>query len=141
MLKKKAYIKNQLLEKKELIFKTKKAASKDSGDIKVEYNNGKQGKNPDVSCIRSSAVLPQLVTKMSPEYKNYQDNQNYLNSVINDLKGMLFLNPVPSEMRDYSRISDTELKPQAENISSVLYTLCKEEENKKYILDIIGNVT
>lgn len=132
--------KESAVGEKELIFKTKKAASKDSGDIKVEYNNGKQGKNPDVYCIRSSAVLPQLVTKMSPEYKNYQDNQNYLNIVINDLKEMLFLNPIPSEMRDYSRISDIDLKPQAENISSVLFTLCKEEENKKYILDIIGTL-
>ena len=135
-----SFYKKSITGEKELIFKTKKAVLKDSGDIKVEYNNGKQGKNPDVSCIRSSAVLPQLVTKISTENKNYKDNQNYLNIVINDLKGMLFLNPVPSEMRDYSRISDIELKPQADNISSVLYTLCKEEENKKYILDIIGTL-
>ncbi len=140
------YVEDESLCKKsqagyeELIFRTKRVASKDSGDIKVEYNNGKQGKNPDVFCIRSSAVLPQLVTKMSPEYKNYQDNQKYLNMVIDDLKGMLFLNPIPSEMRNYSRISDTELKPQADNISSVLNMLCKDEKNKKNILDIIGKL-
>ena len=132
--------KESLTGSKELIFKTKRAVSKDSGDIKVEYNNGKQGKNPDVSCIRSSAVLPQLVSKMSSEYRNYEDNQNCLNMVIDNLKGMLFLNPIPSEMRNYSRISDIELKPQADNISSVLYMLCKDEENKKYVLDIIGTL-
>jgi predicted ATPase len=132
--------KKSLAGDKELIFRTKKAQSKDSGDIKVEYNNGKKGTNPDVLCIRSSAVLPQPVSKMSPEYKNYEDNQNYLNIVINNLKGMLFLNPIPSEMRNYSRISDIELKPQADNISSVLYMLCKDEDNKKNILDIIGTL-
>lgn len=126
--------------KKELVFKTKKVPSKDSGDIKVEYNNGNSGKNPDVLCIRSSAVLPQLITKMSPEYKNYSDNLNCINKVIDNLKGMLFLNPIPSEMRNYSRISDNELKPQADNISSVLYMLCKDKENKKNILDIIGTL-
>lgn len=122
---------------KELIFKTKRVNSKDSGDIKVEYN-GKKEKNPTVPCIRTSAVLPQLASKMSPEYNNYKENQKHLNLVINDLKGMLFLNPVTSEMRDYSRISDTELRPDAENLSSVLYMLCKDENNKKSILDIIG---
>jgi predicted ATPase len=124
---------------RELVFKTKKS-SKDSGDIKVEYNNGKSGKNPDVFCIRSSAILTQLLSKMSPDYKKYEENIKYINMVIDDLKNILFLNPIPSEMRNYSRVTDTELRPQADNLSSVLYMLCKDPNNKKRILDIIGTL-
>lgn len=46
---------------KELIFKTKKNKIKDSGDVKVEYNTVKRGKNPDLICIKYSAILPQKI--------------------------------------------------------------------------------
>ncbi len=53
---------------------------------------------------------------------------------------MLFLNPVPSEMRDYSRINDSEMRSKADNLSSVLYKLCQDDNNKKRILDVIGTL-
>jgi predicted ATPase len=124
---------------KTVVFNTKKAP-KDSADIKVEYNNGKRGKNPDITCIRSSGVLSQLASKIPVDNDNNQDIINYISLIVDDLRNMLFLNPVPSNMRDYSRITDSELRPQADNISSVLYRLCKDEENKNKILDVIRNL-
>lgn len=120
----------------ELIFKTKRP-HKDSGDIKVEYNNGKKGTNPDITCVRSSSVLPQLASKIAMDSPKLKENVEYINMVISDLRKMLFLNPIPSEMRDYSRINDSELRPKADNISSVLYRLFQEKENKERILDIV----
>lgn len=124
---------------KELVFKTKKA-SRESGDIKVEYNNGKPGKNPDLTCIRSSSVLAQLSSKIPSESAKFQEDINNINLVIKNLRSMLFLNPVPSEMRDYSRINDSEMKSKADNLSSVLYKLCQDHNNKKRILDLIGTL-
>lgn len=123
----------------EIVFKTKKT-SKDRGDIKVEYNNGKPGKNPDITCIRSSAVLPQLSSKIPLDLDKYKEDVEYINLVIDNLRNMLFLNPVPSEMRDYSRINDSEMRPNADNLSSVLYKLSQDDKNKKKILDVIGNL-
>lgn len=120
----------------ELVFRTKRT-SKESADIKVEYNNGKRGTNPDVTCVRSSAVLPQLFSKISTESDKGKEDVEYINMVINDLRNMLFLNPIPSEMRDYSRINDAELRPKADNLSSVLYKLFQDENNKKRVLDVI----
>ncbi|SKA91592.1 Predicted ATPase [Caloramator quimbayensis] len=124
---------------KELVFKTKKT-SKDSGDIKVEYNNGKPGKNPDLTCIRSSSVLAQLSSKIPSESEKFQEDINNIDLVIKNLRNMLFLNPVPSEMRDYSRINDSEMRSKADNLSSVLYKLCQDDNNKKRILDVIGTL-
>lgn len=106
----------------ELIFKTKRAA-KESGDIKVEYNNGKRGTNPEVVCIRSMSVLSQIIGKLPSDIDKVKELSNCVEMVINDLRNMLFLDPVPSQMRDYSRIGDSQLRPQADNLSSVLYHL------------------
>lgn len=120
-----------------LIVKTKKAL-KDSADITVEYNNNKKGKNPTIMCIRSSAILPQLLSKIPVECEYSKEIIDYINIVINSLRNILVLNPIPSKMGDYTRISDTEeLRPYADNISSVLYRLCKSKESKEKILDII----
>ncbi|WP_425058635.1 hypothetical protein SCACP_32920 [Sporomusa carbonis] len=124
---------------KELVFKTKRPA-KDSGDIKVEYNNGKKGTNPDVICVRSSAVLPQLSSKIAAESDKLRENIKYINMVVENLRSMLFLNPIPSEMRDYSRINDSELRPKADNLSSVLFKLFQDEKKKKSILDVVGKL-
>ncbi len=120
----------------ELIFKTKKP-QKDSGDIKVEYNNGKKGTNPDITCTRSLAILPQMASKVAIDSAKIKENIKCINIVISDLRNMLFLNPIPSEMRDYSRINDAELRPKADNISSVLFRLFQDKANKERVLDIV----
>lgn len=121
---------------KELIFKTKRG-NKDSGDIKVQYNNHKQGKNPDLTCIRYSAVLPQMASKLPLDNDVYKKYAEYINMVVDNLRNILFLNPVPSEMRGYSRITDNELRPNADNLSSVLYSICQNDNYKNKLLDII----
>lgn len=121
---------------KELIFKTKRG-NKDSGDIKVQYNNHKKGKNPDLTCIRYSAVLPQMVSKLPIDNEVYKKYAEYINMVVDNLRNILFLNPVPNDMRDYSRITDNELRPNADNLSSVLYSICQDYDYKMKLLSII----
>ncbi|WP_281889979.1 AAA family ATPase [Paenibacillus sp. YYML68] len=116
-----------------VIFQTKDT-SDDYSDINVEYNNGRKGRNPEVTCIRSVSVLAQLSSKMPTTTDNNKKNVSYINLVLERLGKILFLDPLPSRMRDYSRMSDHELRPTADNISSVLYELCKNKEYKRSLL-------
>ena len=121
------------------VFKTKKA-NKDSSDIKAEYNNKKVGTNPDILCMRVSSVLSQLMTKLPRETDRDRECLEYINLVLDNLKGIFVLNPIPTAMRDYVRISDTELKSNCENISPVLYHLCKNEEKKNELLKMVRDL-
>lgn len=121
------------------IFRTKEAPES-TGDIEVEYNNGKKGMNPVLSCIRSSAVIAQLKTKMPSNELVFQENIHYIESVLSNLQRILFLNPIPSKMGDYVRATDTELKVNCENISAVLQKLCSSKSDKKALMDIVGSL-
>ena len=57
-----------------------------------------------------------------------------------NLKKIFILNPVPSDMRDYVRITDTDLKENCENISAVLRHLCEDSEKKKELLKIVSDL-
>lgn len=60
--------------------------------------------------------------------------------MLENLRRIFVLNPVPGDMRDYVRLTDTELKGNAENISSVLYHLCQDKNKKSILMDIICNL-
>lgn len=121
----------------EKIFKTKAVSSRDSGDIRAEYNDKKTGRNPDIICMRVSSVLAQLKSKLPQNTERDKECLDYINLVLENLKGIFVLNPVPGDMRDYVRLVDTEMRENAENISPVLYQLCQKEEQKKELLEII----
>ncbi|MDC7286792.1 ATP-binding protein [Blautia schinkii] len=123
----------------EKIFKTK-GRVEESGDIKVEYRNGKRGTNPDVMCIRTSAVLPQLLGKLPNLIYAHEDNLRYIKLVLDNLKNIFVLDPIPSEMRDYVRMTDTELKTNCENISAVLYHMCNDVVKKEKLMQIVCNL-
>lgn len=114
-----------------------KAVDGSSGDIKVACNNGQKGKNPDIICIRFSSVISQLATKLPQDRQYGKKIVGYANRVIDAFKNILFLNPETYQMRGYSFINDAELKVNASNISSVLYALCKDGQNKELLLDIM----
>lgn len=105
-----------------LIFETKDS-DKNSGDIWVTYNNAKRGKNPDMKCIRTMAILPQMLGKW-PEADVLSGSKEAMGQLVYDLKNILFLDPIPSQMRDYARIGDVDIRPNGENISAVLCNIC-----------------
>lgn len=123
----------------EKIFKTK-TSPKDSGDIRAEYNDKKTGRNPDIMCMRVSSVLAQLKSKLPQNTERDKECLEYINLVLENLKRIFVLSPVPKDMRDYVRITDTEMKENAENLSPVLYQLCQDAEKKKELLDAICNL-
>ncbi|MFB5762946.1 AAA family ATPase [Paenibacillus medicaginis] len=116
-----------------VVFQTKDTPD-DFNDIHVEYDNGRKWKTPEVTCIRSVSILAQLSSKMPTTNEHTKKNVMYINSVLERLGRILFLDPLPSRMRDYSRMSDHELRPTADNISSVLHVLCQNKHYKEELL-------
>lgn len=114
-----------------------KPVDRRSGDIVVVCNNGKKGRNPDITCIRLSAVISQMATKLPQERHYGKKIVGYANTVINTFKDILYLNPETYQMRGYSMVNDTELKVNASNISAVLYALCQESANRDLLMDIM----
>lgn len=123
----------------DMIFKTKKS-NRDSADIKVSYDNGKKGMNPDLKCIRTASILSQLSTKLPNKAKAEKEALACINYTLEHFRNMLFLDPQPGMMRDYTRKTDIELRPNADNISSAMYNLCKDSNNKDKILKFISKL-
>lgn len=118
------------------VFKTKQMP-KEHTDIKVEYRNGKVGKNPDTWCTRTAAVLPQIVNRIPRDTPEELQYVRHMENAIRALSKIHVYQPNPRVMRDYSRMSDQELSPDCNNISSVLYEVCKDDEKKHDILGFL----
>ena len=114
-----------------------KATKTDGADIKVEYSNGKKGSNQDITCVRTSAVLPQMLAKIPRDAEEQKSVIPYIQTVMDALKNIIILDPVTQNMRDYTRISDFDLRVNCDNLSSVMLHMCKDRKNKQQLLEAI----
>jgi len=115
---------------------------KTGGDVRVAYNNfARGGRKPQVTCIDQMAVLVQLQSsaRFEPGQRTAQraipdvttQYQGWLSSVV-------FLDPQPSTMRDYSLKTERTLSRDGANLSGVLYNLCRQSRTADEILEFIG---
>lgn len=113
------------------------ANNTNSGDIVVEYNNGKRGKNPECKAIRSMSVLSQMQGRLPTTIEKYEETIRIICHVQERLSRMFVLDPVPSLMRGYSRIGDSALRRNCSNISAVLASI---QENNPEEWDTFCNI-
>lgn len=113
------------------------ANNTNSGDIVVEYNNGKRGKNPECKAIRSMSVLSQMQGRLPTTIEKYEETIRIICHVQEMLSRMFVLDPVPSLMRGYSRIGDSALRRNCSNISAVLASI---QENNPEEWDTFCNI-
>ncbi len=114
-------------------------------DVNVAYNNFSKGKNkPQITCSDQMAIFVQLD---SPANFNAKDDhsQKIIPETVREyqrvLKNILFLDPVPAKMREYSFKSDKQLQEDGTNLSSVLYRLWENQpENQQAILNLIQSL-
>ncbi len=130
---------DQLSPRVNKVFKTK-AVRSGGADVLVEYRNGRRGTNPALICIRTAAILPQMFMKIPRETEEERQVHEWIETVIESLKNILALDPVPQSMRDYTRISDYDLRVNCENISSVMRHMCEDKGKKKQLLDVIRDL-
>lgn len=124
-----------------------------SSDAGVAYNNfARGGKKPHVTCSDQAAIFTQLDSPatFSAEHK---EARRVIPRIVRQyqawLSNILFLDPVPAKMRDYSFPSDRRLMGDGTNLSSVLYALWEtdqessdtpENEQRKAILQFIQSL-
>jgi predicted ATPase len=119
----------------DFLYKTVKPTDGSSTDIAVEYNNfARGGRKPQITCNDQLAIFTQMVSAA-----RFSDGHEKAKKVIpitaakfeKQLANILFLDPVPARMRDYSFISDKQLTGDGRNLSSVLYQLWNENDGLK----------
>lgn len=126
-------------EEKVKLFKTEKT-DRDNEEIYVKYQGAGTGNVQDILCVRKVSVLAQLSSKLPRNTEYDRECLRCINAVLDNLKNIFVLTPMPSVMRDYERLTDTVLKSDCENISPVLYHLCQDNEKKKELLKMISSL-
>lgn len=126
---KEIHIYNESLYSKsnDMLYEIYKPTSDSATDITVSYNNfARGGKKPQVVCSDQLPVFTQLsyAGKFNPSHKRSISvivprarlTEEFLSKI-------LFLDPSPQNMRDYSFPSDTRLAGNGQNISAILFNL------------------
>lgn len=101
-------------------------------EVRVMYNNFKRGGNkPHIPCSNRQAIFYQLETP-GRFSKNHERSQKLIPDVAKQfrqaLRSIVFLDPKPSLMRDYSYAKDDEIREDGSNLSSVLYSIWNKVE-------------
>lgn len=96
-------------------------------DLQVEYNNfARGGRKPKISCSNQFAVFAQLDSP-SKFHNGHKKSRQIIPKATENfrlwLSNVLFLDPVPSRMRDYSFKTEKQLSGDGKNLSSVLFHL------------------
>lgn len=114
-------------EANDMLYETYRPTAESATDITVSYNNfARGGKKPQVVCSDQLPIFSQLsyAGKLNPNHKKSISvivprarlTEEFLSKI-------LFLDPSPQSMRDYSFPSDTNLAGNGKNISAVLFNL------------------
>lgn len=114
-------------------------------DVGVVYNNFTRGQNkPRITCSDQMAIFMQLDSPGRFDIK-YPKSQKIIPETVREyqrvLQNILFLDPIPAKMREYSFKSDQRLQEDGKNLSSVLYRLWQNQpENQQTILNFIQSL-
>lgn len=117
-------------------------------DVGVAYNNfARGGKKPHITCIDQMAIFLQLLTPASLSAGHKTSRRvipKEAQRIEDGLSNILFLDPNPHLMREYSFPADERLRGDGSNLSAVLFNLCGRPESEVEIndfSDILDGVT
>jgi predicted ATPase len=115
-----------------------------SHEIQVQYNNfARGGIKPKIPCTDQQAVFTQLETP-ARFGKGHEKAQRVIPETVAAyraaLEDILFLDPSPRRMRQYSFKVEKGLKGDGSNLSSVLFELCDVEGRKDEVLEFIRSL-
>lgn len=118
------------------LYEIKHPAEAHRREVQVAYNNfARGGKKPTIPCTDRQAIFTQLEI---PSRFNEGPARTTIPDVTTKfqtaLQQILFLDPNPRHMGNYSFIVDRELRGDGANLSSVLYDLCKVKKQRDDVL-------
>jgi hypothetical protein len=112
--------------------------------IKIAYNNFKRGgKKPYITGIDQQAVFTQLATPArfaAGDTRSQQEIPAAAAAVRQALQEILFLDPNPRVMRDYSFLQEKTLRGDGASLSAVLFHLCEDSDLKSQVLGFIRSL-
>ncbi|MFZ2900418.1 MAG: AAA family ATPase [Saprospiraceae bacterium] len=117
------------------LYRTLKPSQGLSNQINVDYNNfARGGRKPQLSCTDQMAIFLQMESAA-----RFADGHTKAKGLIpkvaksfeEHLAGILFLDPVPQKMRDYSFLSEKKLLGDGSNLSAVLFHLWDSPEGRR----------
>ena len=114
-------------------------------DVSVSYNNFSKGRNkPQITCSDQMAIFVQLDSPARFDARHSRSQQVIPETVREYqrvLQNILFLDPIPAKMRDYSFKSDQRLQEDGTNLSSVLFHLWENNpDHQQAILNLIQSL-
>lgn len=108
------------------LFESGPAENNRTGNLEVQYHNGKQGYNPQVFFADNRLILKQFIDRF--QYSNETGVRSAVEgavAVLEALQSIFHLDPVPYLMRDYVRERPNSMERTGENISAVLLDISK----------------
>ncbi len=126
------------------LYNVAEAGHQFSHELQVQYNNfARGGKKPRIPCNDQQAVFTQLETP-ARFAGGHSKAQKVIPHVVSEyrklLEEILFLDPNPRAMREYSFVVERALKGDGSNLSSVLYELCVKKKRKDDVLSFIRSL-
>ena len=126
------------------LFEVVSSASGVTSDIEVAYDNfARGGKKPRVRCTDQMSVLAQLQSParfQATHRKAQKTVTEFTRRYQKLLENITFLDPRPKEMRGYSFRNEDSLSEYGNNLSGVLYNLCRTKEMKARVLEFVRDL-
>jgi predicted ATPase len=124
------------------LYKVDGEANPVTDEIRVMYNNFKKGGNkPHIPCSNRQAVFFQLESPGRFSASNTKSRRvitTVTKQIRETLRNVIFLDPRPSRMRDYSYVKSNDIEEDGQNLSSVLFGICNRgKEAKEQLLEFI----
>jgi predicted ATPase len=107
----------------------------DSGDIRVRYS-GMRDDSPGIPFKASRLLSAQVVARI-PATGDGRRVHLAASQMINALRGVFVLDPVPSLMRQYVRERDTELRRNGDNLSAAVASVIADPEQKWVLVEAL----
>jgi predicted ATPase len=108
-----------------------------SADISARYYNGKRGLDPAIAFRASRPILGQVATRVPTGTKAEREVHEGAERVIDALRSVFVLDPVPQMMREYVPIRDSQLRRQADNLSAAVARIRQEPVLWSRLLELV----
>lgn len=119
------------------LYEIKDPAEEYGNEIQVAYNNfARGGVKPQIKAIDQQPVFTQLTTPTRFSENNRKSQRlipDACETVRTALESILFLDPSPRRMRDYSFPSERTLQGDGSNLSAVLYNLVEQGQTESLL--------
>lgn len=106
------------------------------GSLRAALRGKGKGRNPSVEYSSTRSLLGQI----QPHERAHPTVMEGIAAIRKALSSSLFLDIMPSRMRDYVPASVPTLGANGENLSAVLHRYCQDEEQKKDLIDWISEL-